>query len=107
MCPTTNNPCAICGHDNTDSHDNCIKNLPNVKYACCGHGNAEEAYISFGNVAVYGPVALDIMRDLGGCPPDTDGEQDSTVIVFSNDGLLETYYELVKVQAVSIEIDGD
>lgn len=32
-----------------DDHDPCIANLPNVKYACCGHGKTNGAYISFEN----------------------------------------------------------
>ena len=31
-----------------DDHDPCIKNLPGVKYACCGHG-VEEGYVVFEN----------------------------------------------------------
>lgn len=29
-----------------DGHDPCIKNLPGVKYACCGHG-IQEGYVMF------------------------------------------------------------
>lgn len=31
-----------------DRHDPCIKNLPGVKFACCGHG-VERGYIWFEN----------------------------------------------------------
>ena len=31
-----------------DAHDPCIKNLPGVKFACCGHG-VSEGYIWFEN----------------------------------------------------------
>lgn len=31
-CPKCNLP------PTTEGHDPCIKNLPNVEYACCGHG---------------------------------------------------------------------
>ena len=37
----TNGKCNKCHLPRTDKgHDPCIANLPNVKYACCGHGNS-------------------------------------------------------------------
>jgi len=42
--------CPNCGEYATkEGHDFCIANLPNVKNACCGHGNIDEAYIEFNN----------------------------------------------------------
>jgi hypothetical protein len=38
-------PCAKCRLMPTENgHDACIANLPNVEYACCGHG-VEDGYI--------------------------------------------------------------
>jgi len=38
-------PCIRCGKQATkEGHDNCIANLPGVKYACCGHG-VEDGYV--------------------------------------------------------------
>lgn len=41
--------CPRCGsaHEFSD-HDHCIANLPNVKYACCGHGK-EDGYVNLDN----------------------------------------------------------
>ena len=37
-------PCVRCGKPSTkDGHDHCIRNLPGVEYACCGHG-IEDGY---------------------------------------------------------------
>lgn len=42
--------CTKCNQLQTkDGHDNCIKNLPNVKFACCGHGIKNYAYICYNN----------------------------------------------------------
>lgn len=42
-------PCPKCGEFRTeDGHDPCIKNLPGVKFACCGHGK-KDGYIYFEN----------------------------------------------------------
>lgn len=32
-----------------EGHDPCLGTLPGVKFACCGHGITEEAYITFEN----------------------------------------------------------
>lgn len=42
-------PCRACGAlepDRETGHDPCIKNLPGVQYACCGHGRGE-GYVMF------------------------------------------------------------
>lgn len=40
-------PCIRCNNYATDKgHDYCIKNLPGVRNACCGHG-VKEGYIAF------------------------------------------------------------
>lgn len=45
-------PCAKCGKLPTpEGHDACIANLPDVKYACCGHGRGD-GYIAFNNGTV-------------------------------------------------------
>lgn len=42
-------PCKKCGQPPTkEEHDFCIKNLPGVINACCGHG-VEDGYIQFEN----------------------------------------------------------
>jgi hypothetical protein len=104
------NTCPICGHDKKNRHDACIASLPFVEYACCGHGNARDAYLCFGNTALYGPVALSVMRDLGGNPPELDKneeEPESSIIVFTEDGMMETLYSVEKTHAISIEVDAD
>lgn len=41
-------PCGYCGIYNTaEGHDGCLGTLPNVKNACCGHGETGEAYVQF------------------------------------------------------------
>jgi len=40
--------CGLCNEMPTsEGHDGCLGTLPNVKNACCGHGEVEEAYIQF------------------------------------------------------------
>lgn len=42
--------CSKCGEKPTElGHDPCIANLEGVRFACCGHGNIEQAYIMFDN----------------------------------------------------------
>lgn len=42
-------PCVRCGKPATEEdHDQCISNLPNVQYACCGHG-VEDGYVKLYN----------------------------------------------------------
>ena len=41
-------PCGHCGRHNTpDGHDGCLGHIPGVVNACCGHGNVDEAYVSY------------------------------------------------------------
>ena len=40
-------PCPRCGKLPKNGHDACIKNLPGVKNACCGHGIEGQGYIQF------------------------------------------------------------
>jgi hypothetical protein len=48
LVPEKYRPCKICGeHVTEEGHDPCIKNLPRVKNACCGHGNKAHAYVMF------------------------------------------------------------
>lgn len=45
-------PCLKCGSSKWSGDgevDECLGTLPGVDNACCGHGNREEAYISFTN----------------------------------------------------------
>lgn len=50
-CPVEDDPrrsCKHCGVEATiEGHDACLGTLSGVKFACCGHGNNREAYISF------------------------------------------------------------
>lgn len=40
--------CPLCNQSpRDDQHDPCIANLPGVRFACCGHGRKETAYILF------------------------------------------------------------
>lgn len=42
-------PCVRCGKMPTEKgHDPCISDLPNTKYACCGHG-VEDGYVKLNN----------------------------------------------------------
>lgn len=49
--PVSENPkrhCGYCGKRPTEKdHDFCIRDLPAVKNACCGHGVIDEAYVQF------------------------------------------------------------
>ena len=44
--PGRTRPCVRCGRLADRGQDHCIAKLPDVKYACCGHG-AHEGYVSF------------------------------------------------------------
>lgn len=39
--------CGYCKRKYTNNHDPCIKNLPGVRNACCGHGDSKQAYVQF------------------------------------------------------------
>ena len=41
-------PCTRCGKTDVGGHDHCISNLPDVEYACCGHG-VEDGYVKLNN----------------------------------------------------------
>lgn len=59
-------PCGKCGkHFTEKGHDPCIANLPGVMNACCGHGNAGEAYIQFSDGQIIrGDYALQRQKEL-------------------------------------------
>jgi len=41
-------PCPRCGRARTaEGHDICLGTLPGVLFACCGHGNTDDAYVVF------------------------------------------------------------
>jgi hypothetical protein len=41
-------PCGYCGLANTpEGHDGCLGEIPGVRNACCGHGEAGSAYVQF------------------------------------------------------------
>ncbi len=40
--------CDHCGIPAThEGHDGCLRTLPGVRNACCGHGNVSDAYLQF------------------------------------------------------------
>lgn len=56
--------CPRCGLTATEEgHDPCIANLPEVEYACCGHGidDFQQAYIKYSNGEV---IRFDTTDDL-------------------------------------------
>ena len=76
--------CRYCGVAPDESgHDPCIASLPGVVSACCGHGldpaeisreeaEAEVPYVGLADgPSLQGKEALDMMRELGGNPPDS------------------------------------
>lgn len=54
--------CKLCGKRRPkNGHDPCIKNLPGVIFACCGH--SKEGYIMFENgVTIRGKFKVDGLR---------------------------------------------
>ena len=61
-------PCGKCSKFPTqEGHDSCLKTLPNVKNACCGHGVPSDAYIQFNDgVSIHGIVAVRKQQSLKG-----------------------------------------
>jgi hypothetical protein len=58
-----NVPCAKCGSISENGHDYCLKNLPGVKSACCGHG-VHDGYITFENgVVIVGKFEIKHIED--------------------------------------------
>jgi hypothetical protein len=57
-------PCKKCGGNTTirgydNTPDECLGYLPNVKFACCGHGKNKMAYVIFNdNSKLYGIMAI-------------------------------------------------
>jgi hypothetical protein len=54
-------PCPVCGKEPTkELHDGCLGRIPGVKFACCGHGEVDQAYIVFDNMIIFrGKQAID------------------------------------------------
>ena len=78
--------CPTCDKERTKKgHDPCIADLPGVYFACCGHAGAGDfndnftglgiPYISEKGSSLYGQIAIDRMRELGGTPPDMTWSQ--------------------------------
>lgn len=64
----------ICGHCERpcgDGPDPCLGHLPGVISACCGHG-VTPPYLWTELDAYYHTDAVEIMRKLGGAPPDLE-----------------------------------
>jgi hypothetical protein len=59
-------PCGHCLKETAKSgHDTCLGAIPGVINACCGHGNANEAYVQLAyGVAVYGESAKILCEEL-------------------------------------------
>ncbi|MCO7246415.1 hypothetical protein [Halomonas sp. Mc5H-6] len=59
-------PCGHCGdHCTPEGHDPCLGTLPGVMNACCGHGEANAAYVQFGDrTTVRGQEALSVIDEL-------------------------------------------
>lgn len=59
-----NRPCGECGEIATaEGHDPCLKTLPNVRNACCGHGKVDAAYVQFRNgYTLHGEDAISFFR---------------------------------------------
>lgn len=64
-------PCGECGLSRTsEGHDGCLGTLPGVINACCGHGDADAAYVQFEDgMTVRGHAALEFFNDLRSCGP--------------------------------------
>lgn len=60
--------CGHCGEMNTpEGHDSCLGTLPNVMNACCGHGDAKEAYVQrWDKSVVSGDSAINLIKELKG-----------------------------------------
>lgn len=44
--------CIRCGQLPKNGHDYCIANLPNVKFACCGHGKEEGYFVTNTDIVI-------------------------------------------------------
>lgn len=72
--------CVACGAAQPKVYgipDPCLGMLPGVNNACCGHGNAHQAYVQVLvdkriPMAVYGDEARDLQIALGGQPAEFD-----------------------------------
>ena len=59
-------PCGYCGQFNTpEGHDACLRTLPNVTNACCGHGEIRLAYVQYASgEEKRGSAAIDAFKEL-------------------------------------------
>lgn len=59
-------PCHHCGNHRTyQGHDGCLGELDGVANACCGHGDANRAYVQFWDgTGVWGEDAVEIQKIL-------------------------------------------
>ena len=55
--------CAACGEGRTkEGHDGCLGTIKGAKNACCGHGDAEDAYLQYEDGScIRGNEALALM----------------------------------------------
>ena len=58
--------CNHCGNDATPKgRDRCLGTLPGVSNACCGHGEAKNAYVQFDDwVCIRGAAALYFFKEM-------------------------------------------
>lgn len=57
-------PCALCKKHVTDlGHDPCIANIPNVKNACCGHGDKQWCYVQLETELIEHEDAFDWIKN--------------------------------------------
>jgi hypothetical protein len=59
--------CPLCkqARDSDGGHDPCIRNLPGVLFACCGHGKRDSGYVYFENGTTIYFRLRRIMDDAG------------------------------------------
>lgn len=59
-------PCGKCGkHETKEGHDACLRTLPGLMNACCGHGDNNEAYVQYWDGrTIHGNKATKIINEL-------------------------------------------
>ena len=104
--------CQHCNQEPTeDGHDACIANLPDTDHACCAHGGTRKdcisPYIVYKGRSFYGDIAIDLMRKLGGNPPDlTQGKSYEIKITKMSeiDGIDWYHQEKIDLESVLVDL---
>lgn len=61
----SNASCVSCGLKSDNGHDPCIRSLPGVANACCGHGVASDAYVQLvGGETYRGDEAMVVIKEI-------------------------------------------